>query len=88
MASKRIVCKRCSGQGEIMGGGMMRIECDDCEGRGRLYPDEVPGYKKPVVIDKESKSYKNAISRIKKLHPDLTDEEVIDIFEKEYNKLD
>jgi RecJ-like exonuclease len=49
-------CPCCNGFGKVMGGGCITMrECDNCEGVGKLYKEETPGYKpesNEVVIDK------------------------------------
>ncbi len=89
MTSKKIRCKRCAGSGIVMGGGMMRVDCDDCDGIGKVYPeDENPvSLAKDFVIDKRSRSYRDAIKKLKAIHPEMSDLEISDIFEKEFDKL-
>lgn len=89
MVSKKIRCKRCSGSGIVMGGGMMRVDCDDCDGNGKVYPDfdDDVSLAKDFVIDKRSKSYREAIKKLKSIHPDMSDSEISEIFEKEFEKL-
>ena len=90
--SKKIRCRRCMGAGFIRGGGMMRVDCNDCDGMGKVYPEDVEEVAAPLarnfVIDKRSKEYKEAIKKIKAINPDLSDQEVSDIFDKEFNKLE
>lgn len=80
----KVRCNTCVGSGKIMGGGMMQQDCDDCDGRGKIFIDE----KKKFVIDKNSKHYKEAIRNIKALNKDISHEEAEDIFEEEMSKLD
>lgn len=89
MTSKKIRCKRCAGTGIVMGGGMMRMDCDDCDGIGKVYPDDVDAtpLARDFVIDKRSKSYREAIKKLKSIHPDKSDLEISEIFEKEFDKL-
>ncbi len=70
-------CPACVGSGKVMGGGMMMTECDDCEGRGKIYDEP----KKEPVIDKASPEYKKAIRNIKKLGKDITDEQADQMFD-------
>ena len=80
----KVRCNTCVGSGKVMGGGMMQQDCDECDGRGKLFVDEP----KKTVIDKNSKHYKEAIRNIKALNKDITNEEAEDIFEEEMTKLD
>jgi DnaJ-class molecular chaperone len=73
MIKKR--CPACVGSGKVMGGGMMMTECDECDGRGKIYEKSEP------VIDKDSKEYKNAITNIKKLGDNISDEQADQMFE-------
>lgn len=86
---KKTLCKRCYGQGTILGGGMMQTECTECEGAGHLYDAETPAAPKDVkvCIDRRSKSYKEAIEKIKELNPEISDEDARDLFDLEYEKL-
>lgn len=79
----KVRCKTCVGSGKVMGGGMMQQECDDCDGRGKIFIDEPKEFK----IDKESNHYKKAIKRIKALNKDLSDREAEEIFDKELKEI-
>jgi len=73
MIKKR--CSSCNGSGKVMGGGMMYTECDECEGRGKIYVEKEP------VIDKESQEYKAAITNIKALGDNISDEQADQMFD-------
>ncbi len=68
-------CKACSGSGKVMGGGMIFNECDECEGKGKIYVPEKP------VIDKNSDEYRNAITNIKNLGDNISDEQADQMFD-------
>jgi len=61
---------------------MLLSDCDACDGVGKLYVEE------PFKMDKESPRYKEAINKIKALHPTLSDNECEAIFNKELEGLD
>lgn len=63
-------CLYCQGSGEMIGGGMIRVECDQCEGTGKPLPRLEIDYKKA----KQTKSYKSAKARLKDKNSNLTDE--------------
>lgn len=84
---KKTLCKRCYGQGTILGGGMMQTECTECDGIGHLFDNASVPKDNKNSPDKRSKSYKEAIGKIKALNPDLSDDEVRDLFDREYEKL-
>lgn len=71
-------CSKCQGSGEIMGNGMMFKQCDCDDGRVR----EV----QPIQIDKRSKAYREAITRLMETS-DCTREEAVIMFESEFNKI-
>lgn len=79
----KVRCNTCVGSGKVMGGGMMQQECDDCDGRGKIFIDEPKEFK----IDKESAHYKKAIKRIKALNKDLSDKEAEEIFDAELKEI-
>lgn len=85
-----IRCGTCVGSGDIMGGGMMMIECPACNGLGVLSVQptnvdiELP--KEVVVIDRRSKTYREAISKIMETHK-CSREEATMIFDEEFDKL-
>lgn len=77
-------CSRCAGTGEIVGNGMMLIDCVDCFGSG---DKTAPRVEEPVKIDRKSKAYKDAIKEIMDLNPDLSREDAIKMFEETYDKV-
>lgn len=79
----KVRCNTCVGSGKVMGGGMMMIDCDDCDGKGKIFIDE----QKEFVIDKNSKHYKEAIKNIKQLNAGITQEKAEEIFEDELKKI-
>ena len=79
----KVRCNTCVGSGKVMGGGMMQQDCDECDGRGKLFIDEAPKFE----IDKNSKHYKEAIRNIKSLHEGISNEKAEEIFEDELNKI-
>lgn len=79
----KVRCNTCVGSGRVMGGGMMQQDCDDCDGRGKIFIDEPKEFK----IDKESAHYKKAIKRIKALNKDLSDKEAEEIFDAELKEI-
>ncbi len=79
-------CSTCVGSGEIMGGGMMMMDCPRCEGVGKIFDDA--GDKKPVKveIDRRSKSYKESIAKIM-ASEDVDRDRAVEIFDEEFAKL-
>lgn len=90
MAYKR--CLTCHGSGKVMGGGMMFNDCDECDGRGKIFDELVESNTKyqevSPKIDKRSKLYRDAIKKIKALDPKMDDAKAAEIFETEYMRLD
>jgi len=83
-------CKVCVGQGEVLGGGFMMMDCRECRGTGVMSTTPpVTGGTDSVSkgLDKRSKSYKQAIRKIADLHPDMSREECEKIFDEEYEKI-
>lgn len=81
MESRR--CSTCNGSGQIMGGGMMYHDCDECNGRGKI--------KKPIdeisyLQVKESEAYQNAIDEIKSIDKSLTHEEADKLLQKQFKR--
>lgn len=78
------MCVPCSGSGRLMGGGMMMMDCDSCNGKGNMdHVDDEIDY----LNMKNNESYKKAKKRLQKKHPNLSDGEaeqlLDDAFEKE-----
>lgn len=79
----KVRCNTCVGSGKVMGGGMMQQDCDDCDGRGKIFINEEQKFE----IDKNSKHYKEAIRNIKNIHEGITNEKAEEIFEDELQKI-
>lgn len=99
MAYKR--CGTCSGSGRMMGGGMMQIDCEQCDGKGKLFEPQDPityleEVKIPAKIDikemKKSESYKKAKANLKKKlssgKTKPTDAEIEDLLDQALGKED
>lgn len=77
-------CLSCYGQGKMMGGGMMQVDCDTCDGRGKV--------EKPIeddidyLLSKESEHYKNAKEKIKSISETISDEQAEKILDEEIEK--
>lgn len=74
-----MLCQKCLGSKKYMGSGMIFADCDLCD--DNLCDDT-------VAIDTKSKAYQDAIKKIMKLDKKCTRETAVEIFEKEFNKLD
>jgi DnaJ-class molecular chaperone len=70
-------CKPCHGSGELMGGGMLKVSCNHCEGTGNIFK-----------VDKNSSHYKNAIQELKLNNKMLTDAQANETFFETYAKID
>lgn len=82
-STNRLLCVRCTGTGRIMGGGMIYKDCHLCHGSGKLKPEPK---KLAVVVDKRSKTYKDAIAKIMEAS-DVSKDEAARIFDEEFEKL-
>lgn len=79
-------CQPCSGSGKLLGGGMIIVDCNHCEGRGRT---EEENDELEYLHLKTTDSYKSAIDKIKSVNDNVSDEEAEEIFKKElYNLRD
>jgi hypothetical protein len=67
-----------------MGGGMMMDDCNACEGTGKI--SDKPLAPKEPIVDKRSKSYKEAVTKIMDLHA-CDKDEAVRIFDDEFSKL-
>lgn len=65
-------CLSCNGSKIMMGGGMIKISCDQCGGTGK---------KIEIKVDKRSKAYKKAKAEIKALSDTITDKEAEDMLD-------
>ena len=73
----------CNGSGIRVGLGMMKNECVNCDGLGKL-----PEIIEPIVrIDKRKKSYKKAIDELQNKYPDMSMNQVEVLFEQEFNRI-
>lgn len=81
-------CSRCAGTGEILGNGMIMIECITCEGDGEYSLDKPANDENTdVKIDKRSSHYKDAIKEIMQLNPDISRDKAAKMFEDTYSKV-
>jgi hypothetical protein len=85
----RIRCRTCGGNGELLGGGMMMIDCPACHGLGMINVDatkaaDVP--KELISIDRRSRAYRDAITKIMETHK-CSREEASMVFDEEFDKL-
>jgi hypothetical protein len=78
VAKKR--CIPCGGSGKVMGGGMMLVDCDHCDGHGKIIVVE------PDYLAKDTESYKKAKDGIKKLDTNLSDSDAEKILDEEIEK--
>lgn len=69
---KKLRCATCSGSGKVMGGGMIFYDCEECDGKGKIYIKE--------------ESYEQAKEKIKALDETLTDEKAKNILDEELRK--
>jgi hypothetical protein len=72
-------CSLCYGNGKVMGGGMMSIDCPACKLDDVLSNDK-------IVVDKRSKTYKDAIAKIMEAS-NVSKDEASRIFDEEFEKL-
>lgn len=70
-------CQPCYGSGQLLGGGMVKVNCEHCEGTGNTFK-----------VDKKSARYENAIKDIKITNKMLTDSQANELFFEEYAKID
>lgn len=82
-----MLCQACYGSGQIMGNGYQMQDCPKCV----YFPAEHSicnsVIEKPI-IDKRSKSYRNAIRDLQALHPEKSQDEICKLFEETFNALD
>ena len=71
-------CSKCQGSGQIMGNGMIFLDCDCDDGQG-CEPTVTP-------INRRSKAYKEAIENIMK-SGDCSREDAVKVFESEFDKI-
>ena len=75
-----MLCSMCAGTGEIMGPGMIFKDCA-CQYDSDDY--EVP---KSVTIDRRSKAYRDAISKLMREN-DISRDAAVELFEEEFYKI-
>ena len=76
-------CAPCGGSGSMLGMGMMKRECLDCDGSGkiRFVSDEVA-----YLGMKQTEAYQNAKKRLQKNQPDLSDAEAESLLDEAFEK--
>jgi hypothetical protein len=77
------VCIRCLGEGSYLGNGMIRVDCNLCNGDDYEQKIEAPSLDK---INRNSKSYQKAIKDIMDINPDISRKEAIKMFDEAYIK--
>jgi len=84
-----MLCYRCHGTGIYFGNGMMKADCDKCDGFGTLLSqDELAQIEnKGTRIDKRSKEYKKAIKDIMDLDNKITRDEAEKMFQNTYDNV-
>jgi len=79
-----MLCQKCYGSGKLLGNGMMHVDCS-C-----LYDDDIEegpnAAPKPVQIDKRTKAYREAITKIMHVN-EISKAEAEKIFEEEFYRL-
>lgn len=78
MAKKR--CNVCIGSGTVMGGGMIMVDCDNCDGTGKITVLE-------DIMQKDSTEYKSALDNIKKLDDKMSDLDAQKLLDDELDKI-
>ncbi len=73
-----MLCSKCYGSGTIMGNGMIYHDCN-CD-------DSATSNKAPIIIDKRSKAYREAIDKLM-ITNDIDREEAVKAFESEFDKI-
>jgi hypothetical protein len=85
-----MICQRCGASKKYMGNGMVMMTCYLCDEQGRLLPvdaeHKIEDTKTPAALDRRSQSYKKAINDIMELHPLLSRDDAVKLFDKEYSK--
>ena len=75
-----MLCQKCYGSGTIMGQGLMYEDCR-CQ-----YEDTEKISRESIQIDKRSKAYRDAISKIMQEN-EITRDEATELFEQEFYKI-
>jgi hypothetical protein len=76
-------CLICQGSGQIMGGGMIYHDCDNCDGLGKI---EKPQDEITYLQVKQSETYQDAIEEIKSIDPKITTLEADKLLKKQFEK--
>lgn len=79
MITKR--CSVCVGSGKMMSGGMIFKTCEFCDGIGTIKSIDYEDVK-------NTKSYTEAIKKIKSNDENISDEKADEIFKTEYQKIE
>lgn len=72
-------CTACYGSGKLVGLGMMKEDCHQCDGKGKIFEDELEELK---VLHKDK--YDKAIDDLKGLG--ASDEKAKELFASEFKK--
>lgn len=83
--SKYKRCIPCYGSGKVMGGGCILVDCDHCDGAGKV---QLPEDEIDYLEMKTTESYKKAIKEIKSVDGKITDQQAEEMFDKEFKKID
>lgn len=86
--SKKTRCKVCYGSGKVMGSGMVQNDCEECNGTGKIIVIEDDILELEKIKAREEESRQKAISEIKGLDPNMSDEKATQIFDEEFKKLE
>ena len=76
-------CVPCGGSGKMMGGGMMLLDCDTCDGLGKVI---VPDEDDIDYLAKNTEHYQKAKEEIKKIDDKISDDEAEKILDEEIEK--
>lgn len=85
-----MICYRCGGSKKFMGNGMVMMTCYNCDERGIEVKKEVDSLIQNIdvpeaPVDRQSASYKKAITEIMALNPNISRKDAVKIFDKEYH---
>lgn len=76
-------CMPCGGSGRVMGGGMMMMDCDNCDGYGKVtvVDDEID-----YLVMKQTEGYQKAKKRLQASNENLSDEEAEQLLDEAFEK--
>ena len=76
-------CIPCRGSGRLMGGGMITVDCDHCDGSGKI-----PEIKDDInyLSIKQTESYQKAKARLISKNENLSDEEAEKLLDEAFEK--